>query len=274
MPPRRVNRRATRGNPDGEGQPDVQTLINESLANLLPGLINQAVTAAINIQNSGANGTGGNGGAADETNANGGVAQEIHTWNSRFQKQRPRNFSVAKTPIDANNWIEHIEKVFGVVGMPEQFKARLAASMFEEDAQSWWNAYQRENGGNEFLSTLSWPDFKTVFFNKYFTVTMKDAYAREYSNLKQQPGESGTEFMGRFNRLVSILGDEAGSLVAQADKCKWAVHEGIRKTFMHTKFRNPNEVAEAITMYELDRAEHIAQNGDKKRARDVAQPSG
>jgi Retrotransposon gag protein/Zinc knuckle len=279
MPPRRANRRVTRGNPDGAGQPDIQALITESLAGL-PDLINQAVKSALIRQAGGTGGTGGTGGA-DGTGGTGAAVienpvntggvnndQGIHTWNSRFQKQRPRVFSQAKTPFDANNWIEHMEKVFGVVGMPDQFKARLASSMFEEDAQNWWTAYQRIKGGEAFISTLSWADFKTAFFNKFFTVTMRDAYSREYSNLKQLPEESGTEFMNRFNRLVSILGAEAGSLEAQADKCKWAVNEGIRRTFMHQKFKDPAEVAEFITMYELDRAEY-ARNSEKKRARDA-----
>ncbi|GKF85938.1 hypothetical protein Tco_0253765 [Tanacetum coccineum] len=50
----------------------------------------------------------------------------IHTWLERFRKQKPRSFSTATTPVDAENWIAHIEKIFEVLGCADEFKARLA----------------------------------------------------------------------------------------------------------------------------------------------------
>ncbi|GKA02949.1 hypothetical protein Tco_0675730 [Tanacetum coccineum] len=34
----------------------------------------------------------------------------IHTWLERFNKQKPRTFEKAVTPVDAENWISHIDK--------------------------------------------------------------------------------------------------------------------------------------------------------------------
>ncbi|GKB07164.1 retrotransposon protein, putative, ty3-gypsy subclass [Tanacetum coccineum] len=42
----------------------------------------------------------------------------------RFQKQKPQTFSSASTPVEAENWITHIEKIFEVLGCDDQFKAR------------------------------------------------------------------------------------------------------------------------------------------------------
>ncbi|GJU71128.1 hypothetical protein Tco_1262533 [Tanacetum coccineum] len=33
----------------------------------------------------------------------------IHTWLERFNKQKPRSFEKAVAPVDAENWISHIE---------------------------------------------------------------------------------------------------------------------------------------------------------------------
>ncbi|GJR92536.1 putative nucleotidyltransferase, ribonuclease H [Tanacetum coccineum] len=41
-----------------------------------------------------------------------------------FQKQKPQTFSSASTPVEAENWIAHIEKIFEVLGCGDQFKAR------------------------------------------------------------------------------------------------------------------------------------------------------
>nr|GFA72833.1 hypothetical protein [Tanacetum cinerariifolium] len=53
---------------------------------------------------------------------NGDQPSTIHTWLERFGKQKPRSFSSATTPVDAENWIAHIEKMFEVLGYADEFK--------------------------------------------------------------------------------------------------------------------------------------------------------
>nr|GFD17840.1 zinc finger, CCHC-type, retrotransposon Gag domain protein [Tanacetum cinerariifolium] len=40
----------------------------------------------------------------------------IHTWLKSFNKQKPRSFEKATAPLDAKNWISHMEKIFDVMG--------------------------------------------------------------------------------------------------------------------------------------------------------------
>nr|GFD20542.1 zinc finger, CCHC-type, retrotransposon Gag domain protein [Tanacetum cinerariifolium] len=40
----------------------------------------------------------------------------IHTWLERFNKQKPNSFKKATAPVDAENWISHMEKIFDVMG--------------------------------------------------------------------------------------------------------------------------------------------------------------
>nr|GFC46648.1 zinc finger, CCHC-type, retrotransposon Gag domain protein [Tanacetum cinerariifolium] len=39
----------------------------------------------------------------------------IHTWLKRFNKQKPRSFEKATAPVDAENWVSHMEKIFDMV---------------------------------------------------------------------------------------------------------------------------------------------------------------
>nr|GEV52823.1 retrotransposon protein, putative, Ty3-gypsy subclass [Tanacetum cinerariifolium] len=55
----------------------------------------------------------------------------IDTWLERFGKQKRQSFSTATTPVDAENWIAHIEKLFEVLGCADEFKARLASYKLE-----------------------------------------------------------------------------------------------------------------------------------------------
>nr|GFD23841.1 zinc finger, CCHC-type, retrotransposon Gag domain protein [Tanacetum cinerariifolium] len=40
----------------------------------------------------------------------------IHTWLERFNKQKPYSFEKETTPVDAENWISHMKKIFDVMG--------------------------------------------------------------------------------------------------------------------------------------------------------------
>ncbi|GJW83559.1 hypothetical protein Tco_0156704 [Tanacetum coccineum] len=61
-------------------------------------------------------------------------------------KQKPRSFSSATTPVDAKNWIAHIEKIFEVLGCANEVKARLASYKSEGDARNWWKAFKQAKG--------------------------------------------------------------------------------------------------------------------------------
>nr|GFC53326.1 zinc finger, CCHC-type, retrotransposon Gag domain protein [Tanacetum cinerariifolium] len=67
----------------------------------------------------------------------------IHTWLERFNKQNPHSFEKATAPVDAENWISHMEKIFDVMGYEDAFKTRLAVYKFEGDALAWWKAYKQ-----------------------------------------------------------------------------------------------------------------------------------
>nr|GFB45352.1 hypothetical protein [Tanacetum cinerariifolium] len=49
----------------------------------------------------------------------------IHAWLERFNKQKPHSFEKVTVPVDAENWISHMEKIFDVMGCEDAFKTRL-----------------------------------------------------------------------------------------------------------------------------------------------------
>nr|GFB15495.1 hypothetical protein [Tanacetum cinerariifolium] len=50
----------------------------------------------------------------------------VHTWLERFNEQKPHSFEKATAPVDAENWISHMEKIFDV----------MAAGTTEEQAKN------------------------------------------------------------------------------------------------------------------------------------------
>ncbi|GJR42297.1 zinc finger, CCHC-type, retrotransposon gag domain protein [Tanacetum coccineum] len=183
---------------------------------------------------------------------NDGDAQptDIHVWLERFPKQKPQTFSSASTPVEAENWITHIEKIFEVLGCDDQFKARLATYKLEGDAHSWWRAYKQAKGGDAYVATLSWNDFRDIFFLQYFPYYEKEKCEREYKSIRQLPEETSTDFMKRFLRLASFLGAKAGTQEEQAKHFKWGLNNFVLDRILNTEF---TDVAQGSNLRADDR---------------------
>nr|GEZ45794.1 hypothetical protein [Tanacetum cinerariifolium] len=133
----------------------------------------------------------------------------IHTWLERFNKQKPHSFEKATAPVDAKNWISHMEKIFDVMGCEDAFKTRLAVYKFEGNAFAWWKAYKQAKGGDAWLITVTWEEFKKLFFLQFFPRAEQERLKREYHSIRQTNTETSTEFMQRFVRLAGFLGAAA-----------------------------------------------------------------
>nr|GFA52101.1 zinc finger, CCHC-type, retrotransposon Gag domain protein [Tanacetum cinerariifolium] len=140
----------------------------------------------------------------------------IYTWLECFNKQKPRSFEKATTLVDAENWISHMEKIFDVMGCEDAFKTRLAVYKFEGNALAWWKAYKQAKGGDAWLVTVTWADFKKLFFLQFFPRAEQERLKREYHSIRQTSTETSTKFMQRFLRLAGFLGAAAGTEEEQA----------------------------------------------------------
>nr|GEX10700.1 retrotransposon protein, putative, Ty3-gypsy subclass [Tanacetum cinerariifolium] len=120
---------------------------------------------------------------------NGDQPPTIYTWLQRFEKQKPRSFSSVTTPVDAENWIAYIEKLFEVLGCADEFEARMASYKFEGDALSWWKDFKQAKGREAYVATLSWKDFRKIFFLQYFPMSEQQKYDKEYHTIRQREDE-------------------------------------------------------------------------------------
>nr|GFA00386.1 hypothetical protein [Tanacetum cinerariifolium] len=144
----------------------------------------------------------------------------------------------ATTPVDAKNWIAHIEKLFEVLGCVDEFKARLASYKFEGDTLSWWKAFKQAKGGEAYVATLLWKDFREIFFWQYFPMSEQQKYEREYHTIRQREDELTGEFMKRFLRLAGFIGKKAGPPEEQAKNFKWTLYDWILDGIVNTEFTN------------------------------------
>ncbi|GKB97641.1 putative reverse transcriptase domain-containing protein [Tanacetum coccineum] len=113
-------------------------LTSHGVADLLPTLTARISDEIRQNENNGNNGPRRNVRRVNTRGSgNDGDAQptDIHVWFERFRKEKPQTFSSASTPIEEENWIAHIEKIFDVLGSDDQFKARILNTEFTDVAQ-------------------------------------------------------------------------------------------------------------------------------------------
>ncbi|PWA53738.1 zinc finger, CCHC-type, Retrotransposon gag domain protein [Artemisia annua] len=178
------------------------------------------------------------------------------------------------TPVDAENWIAHIEKIFEVLECGDEFKARLAGYKLEGDALNWWKAYKQAKG-DEFVLNMTWADFRNVFFNQYFPLAEQQKFEREYHTIRQEDKETTNEFMNRFLRLAGFLGAKAGTQEEQASHFKWGLKEWILDGIVNTEFTDVAQVANAGRNIELlrERNRDNKRNCDGDRIRSAVAPT-
>nr|GFB90284.1 hypothetical protein [Tanacetum cinerariifolium] len=158
----------------------------------------------------------------------------IHTWLERFNKQKPHSFEKATAPVDAENWISHMEKIFDVMGCEDAFKTRLVVYKFEGNALAWWKAYKQAKGGDAWLITTN--------------------------------TETSTEFMQRFLRLAGFLRAAAGTEEEQAKNFQWGLRRSTLNHLMCMSYTDVAQVANAARNYEIlhERDDDDAERPDKR----------
>ncbi|KAJ0907054.1 putative transcription factor interactor and regulator CCHC(Zn) family [Helianthus annuus] len=267
MPPRRNVNNHRNENNDIPIETLIANAVNTAIAGLVPNLLQQ-----LQQNNNGPPGGNNNNGPPGGNNNNGPQGRNanppvaIHDWLDRFQKLKPKSFSTAATPVEAENWIAHIEKNFEVLGVNDEFKVRLASYKLEDDAHRWWKTLKNARGGDNYAATLPWNEFRTLFYQQYFTDADRSEYLREYSSIMQGDDEPIMEFKTRFCRLVNFLGPTAGTVEQQTNTFKWAICDRDRKFILNLRFADINEIVDAVKNLDNDK-KHRQRTLDDNRKR-------
>ncbi|XP_042422874.1 uncharacterized protein LOC122010411 [Zingiber officinale] len=222
MPPRRVyQRRKTNGRAGGEREverhaappspplPDAATRILEGMAQLLE-------------QHTG--------------NAHRGRQEDVYM---QFRRMDPKDFAGTTDPFVAEGWIRSLEVIFRYMDMADADKVRCAIYLLKDDALLWWEG--AEKGVNQ--NTLTWEEFKGIFYDKYFTADVRSRLKREFMSLRQ--GDlSVAEFVKKFDtgcHFVPLIANDA------TEKLRHFL-DGLRPTIRRdVLLADPTEYQDAVT---------------------------
>ncbi|XP_047313620.1 uncharacterized protein LOC124917170 [Impatiens glandulifera] len=145
----------------------------------------------------------------------------------RFRRLRPPAFDgQSSDPTHAKEWIRKIENMFDYAQMEEAQKVPCAVFHLEKDASFWWESVKltANTGG------MTWGQFKTAFYDKYFSRTVKINKMSEFTQLRQT--ESVADYIRQFeslSRFASHLVDKEENKVYQfVQGLKLEIYKGVR----------------------------------------------
>ncbi|GJV22599.1 integrase, catalytic region, zinc finger, CCHC-type containing protein, partial [Tanacetum coccineum] len=146
---------------------------------------------------------------------------------------------------------------------PPTIHTWLASYKLEGDSLNWWKAFKQAKGGETYVATLSWKDFRDIFFLQYFPRFEQQKYEREYHTIRQRDGETSGELMKRFLRLAGFMGKKAGPPEELAKHLKWALCDWILDGIVNTEFTDVAQVANAARNIEILRERQSGNSNQK-----------
>ncbi|KAG6484211.1 hypothetical protein ZIOFF_061006 [Zingiber officinale] len=177
----------------------------------------------------------------------------------QFRELGPTEFKGTTDPIAAEGWIRSLETIFDFMQLTDADRIRCAIFMLRDDARVWWEGARLTVD----LATLTWTDFKEVFYGKYFTVDNRTRLAREFLELRQ--GDlSVAEYVRRFERgryfVPMITSQPVEELKHFTEGLRPAIRHDVRLSRV-TTFR---EAVDQALMSERDRNDMIKEAQNKR----------
>ncbi|XP_074323441.1 uncharacterized protein LOC141660359 [Apium graveolens] len=173
-----------------------------------------------------------------------GQDRDGQTMFDHFMKQIPNCFKKAKTPMDAEAWIDHMEKIFRVLECSEVEKARFATYRLEGDANTWWKSVVASHAPG-YENTLTW------------------------QSITQRDDESVADFQVRFQRLAGYARSVAGTEADKIMKFKWALKNSIRNHIISNRYTSMDTLVDSARDQELHQTDFLKkrdmQNQKRKR---------
>ncbi|XP_073105193.1 uncharacterized protein [Elaeis guineensis] len=123
----------------------------------------------------------------------------MESYYERFRRLNPPLFEGGSDPMAAETWIREMKKMFDALQYPENVKVRLAIPMLKGNTEFWWTAIKAAYGNND--DQLTWKEFKEIFYDQYFSGTMRLVKENEFLALKQKDDMTVLEYANKFNEL-------------------------------------------------------------------------
>ncbi|XP_019156925.1 PREDICTED: uncharacterized protein LOC109153514 [Ipomoea nil] len=146
-------------------------------------------------------------------------------------------FAGEEDPVILEKWIRSLDKIFAVVGCPEDRRVELASFYFSHEVDLWWvhegPACQEEPG-------FDWSALKDKMRERFYPSHVRAAMYEEFLHL-QQGSSSMVEYHKRFLELARFARMLVPTELTKVEKFVAGLNYEARKALTVSKPRTLNE---------------------------------
>ncbi|KAM0937012.1 putative transcription factor interactor and regulator CCHC(Zn) family [Dioscorea sansibarensis] len=192
--------------------------------------------------------------------------RNLHNGILEFKKLDPPAFKGSADPLDADEWLEEIEKIFSVTNFDDNQKVLYATFMLQGVAYDWLKMEKLTHKLNP--EPYTWEKFKTTFYNRYFPRYLRHQKENEFINL-QQGDMSVYEYENEFYRLVRYALEPFSTEETWVQRFRQGLKPEIRLGLAFFEFETVSEVASKAKLVEwgLNEVQKENERHQKKRFR-------
>ena len=115
-----------------------------------------------------------------------------------FLRTQAPQFSFAKEPLEADDWLRALERKFSALHVPDAEHVNFATYLLSGSAGAWWESHMSMSAAGH---VFSWAEFRTAFRAPFIPKADMDQKRNEFPDLNQ--GRIDVRAYGReFDRLA------------------------------------------------------------------------
>ncbi|XP_042452603.1 uncharacterized protein LOC122037224 [Zingiber officinale] len=193
-----------------------------------------------------------------------------HLVYTQFRELGPTEFKGTTDPIVAEGWVRSLEMIYDFMQLADADKVRCTIFTLQDDVRVWWEGALLTVD----LVTLTWADFKEVFYEKYFTADNRTRLAREFLELRQ--GDmTVAEYVRKFERGRYFVPMIASQPIEELEHFTKGLRAVIRHDVRLSRVTTFREAVDQTLMSKRDRNEIIKEAQNKRlsyQGRDQQEP--
>ncbi|KAL0919968.1 hypothetical protein M5K25_009062 [Dendrobium thyrsiflorum] len=200
------------------------------------------------VGGSGGGPVGGSSGGSGQAGGSGNTPMDKYL--KLFQDMKPPLFASGGA-IEAEDWLERVEKILEGMACPEDRRVTLAAFAFSGEAERWWRSQLQETFGGRLSNQVTWAEFVKVFRGWYVPMAARKQMQDKFMRLVQ-----GDKTVGQYEAEFTMLSRYASHLIPNAEeKCHrflGGLRDAIRQPLIPFRIEDYSDLVDRARRIESD----------------------
>jgi hypothetical protein len=176
-----------------------------------------------------------------------------------FLRTRPTTFSQAKDPMEAEDWLNGVEKKLMITQCTDCEKVLFATHQLFGTTANWWETYCNTHAN---VDTITCNEFKACFHNHYVSHGTKKLKKKEFTNLRQG-SMTVNEYLNSFIQLSKYATEDINTDKKKQDMFLEGLNDGIQFQLFNTDYIDFQHMIDKALVIE-SKLKEIEKDGKRK----------